>query len=140
MYRDKRAIDKMETLAEYQGVEPEDINGGYGDGVYKIGSKEFLVLTDEEATIFTANYIAQSLWAFNEWFLVDFMPEGVTEDVIKAVKKECENGNAALLSMVGNRFDDLVKEAISLDGRGHFLATYDGEEWQKDGFFIYRTN
>jgi hypothetical protein len=36
--------------------------------------------------------------------------------------------------------DDLVDEAISADGRGHFIATYDGEEAEAGRFYVYRIN
>ena len=36
--------------------------------------------------------------------------------------------------------DELIEEAVSLDGRGHFLASYDGHENEHNDYFIYRTN
>lgn len=37
--------------------------------------------------------------------------------------------------------DDFVEEAIRLDGRGHFLSSYDGAEIElEDGYFAYRIN
>jgi hypothetical protein len=38
------------------------------------------------------------------------------------------------------KFNDFADEAISADGRGHFLSGYDGNENEQDGFYIYRTN
>ena len=41
-------------------------------------------------------------------------------------------------------FDDFVSDAISSDGRGHFVANYDHdesiEEVNNTQYFIYRTN
>lgn len=37
--------------------------------------------------------------------------------------------------------DAVANEAVELDGRGHFLSGYDGEELElDDGYFAYRTN
>jgi hypothetical protein len=40
--------------------------------------------------------------------------------------------------------DSLVEDAISADGRGHFLSSYDGDENEEtvngQTFYIYRTN
>lgn len=39
--------------------------------------------------------------------------------------------------------DDIVafvNDAIDADGRGHFIALYDGYENEQDGYFIYRQN
>jgi hypothetical protein len=57
--------------------------------------------------------------------------------------KKCEGANNAILSIIEKTdggIDGFVEEAISADGRGHFLSSYDGDENEKDGFFIYRIN
>ena len=40
--------------------------------------------------------------------------------------------------------DDLIKEVVDTDGRGHMLAGYDGNEgsvvYDGDWYYIYRTN
>ena len=37
-------------------------------------------------------------------------------------------------------WEAVINEAIEVDGCGHFIATYDGEENEMDGYFIYRLN
>ena len=37
-------------------------------------------------------------------------------------------------------FDAFVDEAISIDGRGHFMSSYDGHENELNELFIYRVN
>ena len=37
-------------------------------------------------------------------------------------------------------FDDFVEDAVRADGRGHFLAGYDGNENEQGDFYLYRTN
>jgi len=100
------------------------------------------VLTDDEADEVAKEYIEQSLWAFNASFLVAYLPDGVGEEVIEALQPQCEGANDAIRSMVGDRFDDLVADAIGADGRGHFVSSYDGEEHEVDvdgvTFYIHR--
>jgi hypothetical protein len=40
--------------------------------------------------------------------------------------------------------DEMVKDAISEDGRGHYVSSYDGIEDEQDydgiTYYIYRTN
>ena len=40
----------------------------------------------------------------------------------------------------GIDYDSATDEAISQDGVAHFLASYDGNETEKDGYYIYRVN
>jgi hypothetical protein len=136
---------RITALAALLGCDAEEIEEApYGENAYRYGSWEYLVLTDEEADKATAQDIEQGLWAFNASFLVSFLPDGVGEEVIEALQPQGEGANDAIRSMVGDRFEDLVSEAISADGRGHFLAGYDGnEDEEKIGetyFYIYRTN
>ena len=37
-------------------------------------------------------------------------------------------------------WEAVIEEAIAVDGCGHFIATYDGEENEMDEYFIYRLN
>ena len=36
--------------------------------------------------------------------------------------------------------DALANWCVDMDGVAHFLAHYDGEEYEQDGYYIYRTN
>ena len=36
--------------------------------------------------------------------------------------------------------EELAKYCVDIDGVGHFIASYDGEETEQDGYYIYRTN
>lgn len=89
---------------------------------------EYMVLTDEEADERAKAYIEDSLWAFNPWFLAGLtdMPDSIFE----ALQPQCESANEAILAIVERTcgLDKLVEDAISADGRGHFLNTYDDEE------------
>lgn len=36
--------------------------------------------------------------------------------------------------------EELAKYCVDIDGVGHFIASYDGDETEQDGYYIYRTN
>jgi hypothetical protein len=54
-------------------------------------------------------------------------------------REKCESANDTFLAMIKDK-DSFVRDAISADGRGHFLNTYDGEENESGDFLIYRIN
>ena len=112
----------------------------YDDSDY---NNDYLVLTDEEADEKAKQYILDSVWAFNPSFLSSFT--GFDIEVFEAIQNNgrCESNNDAILSMIKDE-DDFVSDAISADGRGLFLSSYDGCENEEtvNGtiFYIYRQN
>ncbi len=110
-------------------LEDEDAESStYDETEYGGGNYTHRILTDEEADEAAFAYIRESVWAFNASFLVDYLPNGVSEEVIEALLPQCEGANEALLSMIGDRFEEFASDAIATDGRGHFLNSYDGNE------------
>jgi hypothetical protein len=51
----------------------------------------------------------------------------------------CESANPIIEALIED-MDHFVSDAISSDGRGHFISRYDGEENEEGEFYIYRTN
>lgn len=104
---------------------------------------DYLVLTDEEADEAAKEYIKESVWAFNAGFIINHskLPYEAIEMVEGFQSAKCEDANDTILALIDD-FDEFVSDAISADGRGHFLSTYDGEENEEtvDGetYFIYR--
>lgn len=115
-----------------------------GESVYIIEGREYLVYTDEEANEVVAEYIMETLWAFNPYFLSAHT--NLPGEVFESLQEKCESGNDAILRIVKGcgDIDYFIDDAISVDGRGHFLSGYDGEENEVefDGvyYFIYRVN
>jgi len=69
--------------------------------------------------------------------------QGLSKKQIRKIAQELpqsEDANDIMKALVGENIDELVNEAVSSAGRGHFLSSYDGEENESGGFFIYRTN
>lgn len=126
-------LEETQTELEYEG----SYNQGYQ------------VLTDSEADEKAEEYIKNTLWAFNSSFLSDVT--GFDISIFEAIQAndKCEGNNEAILQLVGDNFDSLVQDAISSDGRGYFLNTYDGDEeefnckdytGENEYIFVYRMN
>lgn len=142
---------KIAEIQEFTGEKLKEWNPETQTAKMVDGS-EWLVLTDEEADAKAAEEIKESLWAFNTCFIIDHM---VNNDELNSREKEqlnrslqqvqqtcCENCNALIYAIIGaeNGIDNFVDDAIAEDGRGNFLAYYDGKEEETENFFIYRVN
>jgi len=109
--------------------------------IYSFDGEEYMILTDDEADEKVAEYIKDSVWAFNPSFLS--CHSGIDEDVFKLLQEKCESANEAILKLIKD-FDHFVEDAVASDGRGHFLSSYDGyeneQEHDRETYYIYRTN
>ena len=131
--------DLLKFLVEE--YEADDCYYGY-DAVYSIGTGDYLIIDDEAADELAEKYIRDTIWAFNSNFLQYYLCNGaLTADQIEALRGDsCEDINDAFLAMLGDKFDDFVEDAISSDGRGHFISSYDGNEYEVGNYLIYRIN
>lgn len=124
---------KINALAAHLECSIEDAESAMDD---------YCIYTDDEATEACKKYILESLWAFNYSFLcchsdaIAAIPEKEFKDM---QGKLCESFNKAILAMIDD-IDHFIDDAIACDGRGHFLSSYDGQEHEQDGFYIYRNN
>ena len=131
------AIYCMNNLSE---VEEADKDGEIGN---------YRILTDEEAQELCTTYIKESLWAFNAEFIIEHskLPYDAIEMVRGYQQDKCESANDTIEALIED-IDTFIEDAISADGRGHFMNTYDGNEDEQridiDGesttFYIYRMN
>jgi len=139
---------KIKALATFIGCEIEELNqtkwGHYGLDSFELGSKEYAIGMDSEADAACAEYIRDSVWAFRAEFIVSEcgLPYQLAEPIQAWQEKECESANDGIASLIEKTcgMDSFVESAISADGRGHFLSSYDGEENEEGDFFIYRVN
>jgi len=101
--------------------------------------EDYLVLTDEEADEKVYEYIADTVWGFTPSFLSGYT--GIDEEVFVTLQEAGKYD--AIRSMIQD-FDAFVEAAVSADGRGHFLATYDHNEYDvtvyDTTYYIYRVN
>jgi hypothetical protein len=139
--------NKKNALFEYlktesSSVDQEDITESKDDpSVFNYGNREYLILTDEEAKTKAQGYIRDSLWAFNPTFLQHFLAVPIPEKYMKKMQEDMSEGaNEIVYGLVKDKFESLVVEAIKSDGRGHFIAQYDGKEVPAGNLFIYRIN
>lgn len=143
---------KERALALHLDIDPSEVEEGgdaFWDNAYKVGRKEFRVLTDDEADDEARESIENDLWAFKSEFIISHsvIPRSdQTEAVVRAISKVqetlCEGAGPVVKALLGDNLDAFVEDAISEDGRGHFLASWDGEESEVevDGtkFYIYQ--
>lgn len=136
---------KARSLANYLDVGVDEISasryGGNEETSFDVGNETYLVLTDDEADQLCADTIKEMVWAFNADFIIQHsdLPYEALEMIQGFQESKCEGANDTILAMIDD-FEEFVDDAISADGRGHFLSGYDGEENEQDNFFIYRTN
>ncbi len=116
------------------------------DDTYMVCHQEHIICADKKADELAADYIENSLWAFNPSFICDCI-DGLSdsartaiEDMLKHSQQTlCEDANDAILRLVSGNLQDLINAAIQANGRGHFLSSYDGEEIEiARGLYAYR--
>lgn len=127
-------MPKILALAHHlDSIDFEDVEG-YIDN-------DYLVYTDEEADEAVREYIEETVWAFSPTFLQAHIT-GVDSEAISAVQDNLSEGANDVLKAMINDFDHFVDDALSSDGRAHFLSTYDGEETtiqvDRTVYYIYR--
>lgn len=115
---------------------------GYNNEMYKVDSldTDFYVLTDDEADEKAKEYILDTAWAFNSWFLQSHT--GVDSEIFELLQDKCESANEPIRAMIKDE-DEFVADAIGADGRGHFISCYDGQEHEvslnDETFYIYKS-
>jgi len=132
---------RVMALSKYLDLELEPNITYESNDIYSFDGEEYMILTDDEADEKVAEYIKDSVWAFNPSFLS--CHSGIDQDVFKLLQEKCESANEAILKLIKD-FDHFVEDAVASDGRGHFLSSYDGyeneQEHDRETYYIYRTN
>jgi len=129
------------ALAKFLSVKQNEISKSkYCDQEFNYENQTYLVLTDRQANLRTKEYILDMIWAFKASFLARYIPLEIED--IEVIQTKCESSNNAFLTLLGNKKNKFVADAIRSDGRGHFLSGYDGHENydHKSKYYIYRTN
>lgn len=123
-----------DNLTEVEPIEGDDEKDGY------------IVLTDSEADDKAKEYIIETLWAFNAEFLAE--QTDLDPEIFQAIigNGKCEDNNDVIYNTIQKLgdIDYFVSAAISADGRGHFMSSYDGNENEErvgdTTYYIYRVN
>lgn len=105
--------------------------------VFRVGDgREYLVVDEREREQTLRMVVSDTVWAFSSRFLDRYVP--IRTDVIEKIQELGEDGGEALRVLIGVNMDALVRDAVALDGAGHFLATYDDVEHSIGDYYIYR--
>ncbi len=123
-------------------AEPQDYEH-HGLAVYEIEGQEYALGTDEEADAAARDYIEESLWAFTAEFILSCCGLDLSgaESLRDMQKMVCEGAQDFIASLIKKTcgLDYFVERATREDGRGHFLARYDGEEIElPNNFYAYK--
>ena len=128
-------LSEIKEVCKIMGATPRE-----ADRLLESG--DWVLLDDTEADEKLTELIEESIWAFNPTFLSSIT--GIDSGVFEAVQNNgrCESNNEALLKIVEATcgIDYLVNEAVMWDGRGHFISSYDGHEYEVGDYFLYRFN
>jgi hypothetical protein len=135
---------RIVALATHLNCDANDISiVRYGDNTFKAEGDEYLVLTDCEADELARERIKESLWAFNAEFISSHTKHGFDDAQLSAIREMqgrlCESANSIIEALIVD-LNHFISDAISSDGRGHFISLYDGDENEVGEFYIYRTN
>lgn len=140
---------KFEALAKHLGCEVDDITemkyGHYGLTLVEAEGAEYAIGYDAECDDACREYVEQSAWAFNAYFIIEQcdLPHELTEAIQSMQENKCEGANDAILALINKCTDinEFTQCAIGADGRGHFLSSYDSNEIElENNIFAYRTN
>ena len=114
----------------------------YGFPTVRLGDgTEWLILDECQRTIAVALAVEESIEHFTPDFLASITDLPAT--LFEALQKSNIDTHEAVVDLIdkcGLSWVDVAEEAMSWDGAGHFLATYDGEEQElfKSGLYAYR--
>ena len=121
---DADMIPQVRALCTFLDCQPDELSkeryDHYDMPVFSYGSAEYAIASDAEA---------DSAW---EQSLDSYIKE--------CIEPEMEKLEAGNLSAYIKFDEEMWKRDARMDGRGHSLSSYDGEENEEGEFFIYRTN
>ena len=133
-------MTKQQALANFLEVGVTDFEINNDEYILPNGDSYF-VLTDQESDEYATSEIEDMLWAFDANWLAGYT--GLHKAVFESLSAGYENSNEAIMALINNAgsMDEFVQDAIDADGRGHFVANYDGDEIElENGYYAYRVN
>lgn len=143
----KNIENKKQALAKYTGESDIKYNADLDEYALPDG-RTYKVFTGAEADQAAADEIKNSLWAFNADFILDHSKaaDDLSDREYEQIKKSLQETQAnigesisPLVRCLIADLDDFIADAIDADGRGHFIAQYDGDEIDLGGdLYAYR--
>jgi len=137
-------MTKEQAMAKFLDCDVDDLTEEKFDYYGLTVLSDHAIGTDEEADKACEEYIKQTAWAFNASFIISECGLDCSgEESLKTMQeKSCEGANDFILSLIEKTcgIGEFVDSAISAEGRGHFLSSYDGNENEEGNYYIYRIN
>lgn len=140
------------ALAEHLDVAAEDVEVDDEDfydalTVFAVGNQRYAIGTEEQAQKAARTYVAESLWCMRSSFLSD--ETGLDARIFDAIAGRSGGGeefqediSRIVEGLADNGVEGFTERAIEQDGRGTFISSYDGEEFElRDGeseWYAYR--
>ncbi|UGO47591.1 hypothetical protein MCCARTNEY_3 [Bacillus phage vB_BanH_McCartney] len=106
----------------------------------ELSHNDFLVLDEETKEAHLLESQEEMLWAFNTSFIMANLKPGISDDMsendlvefeksIDKIKGDlCESANGFVKGITD--WKELLVEGARVDGYGHFLSSYDGNEYE----------
>lgn len=135
----KNVLEKVKALSKFTGTDVQHMTTD-GDS-FEVNDVEcggcacYYVYTDEEADQAVQDYIKRTTWVSSPSFIAEHT--GIDKSVIEMLQEKCEDANEPLQRLIIS-YDKFIEEALSSDGRGHFISQYDGQEHEQGEFYIYQ--
>jgi hypothetical protein len=130
--------ERQAVLADFLDVDFSDVDDGYDNNFGACGH-DYKVLTDDEADEEVKKSILSRLYSFRPQFIASELRKFELEEMIAMyIRAKGEDANDAIRALIDDE-DAFCQAAVSADGRGHFLASYDGDEWEHEGYYIYKS-
>ena len=114
-----------------------------GEAFETFDGRRFAVYTEAQANAAARRIIVDELWAFRPRFILEHSKctDGLSahelEQAASALEKMqgelCEDAGPLVRCLLSGCLGKFIKDAIDTDGRGHFIATYDGQENEIEG-------
>ena len=137
---------RIKALSDFLKIKEDRIKvSEYDENLLLVDDSEdrfYVAVDDEDADKLARENIEDSLWAFNSDFIAEHSSSmrEAGERGVRALQKMqedlCEDANSIVKALIDD-MDDFVEDAISADGRGHFISSYDGEEYEQGDSYIY---
>ena len=142
---------KKKELAHFLKIEPKElIPSGKNSFFYK--TKEFLILTNNEADKEAKSFIENNLVYFSEEDIIsicNITDKNIIKDINKAINtvysNECSlsivDSKIMLKNIINNSLglDNFIKYMITNNGRGQYITpAYPSETKYNNHFYIYR--
>lgn len=116
---------------------------------------DFLILDETTKEEFAKERVQETLWAFETSFVMNHLKLEIVQDLgggngYQELKKAiqdaqenlCESANTLIKTLTN--WENMIEEALEIDGYGHFLNGYDGEEHELEisgnTYFVYYNN